>query len=151
MSKKKSYAKYLMGGSALLDLFGNVADAENNWSTAQYNGKAAKAEASEVEESGALTVRQLERQGRAKVGSDLASIVASNTAFSGSALDIMADTAAQLALEKKNQERETSSRARALRNQASNTLRTGAMQRAQGYLKASGSLLTSTKDLLDMF
>jgi hypothetical protein len=147
----KSLAKMLLGSGTALNLFGDVSDAEEAWRTAKYNSHAAQDDAESVEESGAMNVRQFERQGRQLVGSNLSSLSASNTAYSGSAMDIMADTLAQLELEKRNKQRETALQARSLRNEASNSLKTGAAARSQGYLKASGSLLKSANDLLSMF
>ncbi|BCS87329.1 hypothetical protein [Pseudodesulfovibrio sediminis] len=148
---KKSMAKLLLGGSTALNLFGNVTDAEEAWKTGYANRQAALKDAQLVQESGDMDIQQLEREGRQLVGSNLNAITGSNTAFSGSAMDIMADTMAQLELQKRNKQRETASKRDSLYAEANNAARSASSARQQGYLKAGGTLLRGVGDFMDMF
>ncbi|XXJ19850.1 hypothetical protein ACR42D_09965 [Desulfovibrio caledoniensis] len=146
-----NFAKALFGGATALDLFGNVSDAQSAWRTASQNRRAALDDAKETEEAGAMDIRQFDREARQRTGANLSAIAGSNTALSGSAMDIMADTLAQMELERGNRQRTTRRKAEGLRSQAADYGRVGAATSRQKYLKASGSLLKSAADMLGLF
>ncbi|WP_285907658.1 hypothetical protein [Pseudodesulfovibrio pelocollis] len=141
-------SKLFLGGGTALNLFGGVSDAEEAWSTGLYNRSAALRDARSVGESGQMDAQQFERQARDFVGIQKARISGMGIAFDGSAMDIMADTMAQLELEKKNRATETAQRVQALRIEAEQSAKRGASGRRQGYLKASGSLLRGVSDIM---
>ncbi|MBI9078300.1 MAG: hypothetical protein JEY79_01010 [Pseudodesulfovibrio sp.] len=147
----RTIPKLLLGASTGINLFSGISDAEEAWRVGMSNSNASLRDANLTEEAGAMDIQQFERQGRELIGNQKSAMAGMNMSFSGSAMDIMADTYAQLELQKRNTQRDTASRADAFRNEAANSVRAGANARKQNYLKAGGKLLSGANDFMSLF
>lgn len=147
----RTLPQLFVGTGTALDIYGSVADGESAYRAGQYNARAASGDADYMEQTGVLTQRQMEREGRKFAGKQVADFASMRTALNGSAMDIMADTLAQIELQKVTSERENARKVASLRDEAGQSRAASSNARQQGFLKASGKLFKGAKDIYDMF
>ena len=136
-------------GSTAIGTTGALSEGREAYRAGRFDYQSLRQRAAATEQSGRLSLMQFNRLANKLQGTQRA-VAASGGPISGSALDVMADTAAQLDLERQNMAAQTAAEASAYRTQADESRRAGVAKRRQGYLKAGGVLLEGSSRLFDM-
>lgn len=132
---------WIGAAGAAIDFVGGIIAADDARDAARANARAAEEAARREKEATRLRLERLKDEGRRLRGEQVAQFAASGVGLSGSALDIMADTAAQLELDAKLIEAGGALNETFYRNQAR-------QQREAGRAAFTGGLLTSAAGLM---
>jgi len=139
----------LIGGG--IDAAGKMAQGKQDAATGETNRRLAEAQGSDALVRGSIEEQRYRREIAQIVGAQKAAFGQRNVAVSGTALDILSDTA-QLGEEDALTIRNNAAReAWGYRNQASEASRWGANQKSNAMSAAGGSLLTSGSQAYGMY
>ena len=139
-----------LAGGTLLNLLGTLQEGSEASRAGKFNAASLRDRADQARQSGTVSLMQFDRLSKKLKGTQR-NIAAAQGGLVGSALDVMADAAVQLSLERMNIQRQTDIEVRGYESQADEAERAGSQQRGQSYLKAGGLLLEGANRLFQMF
>lgn len=125
-----------------ISAYGSYREGQDAAEASEYNARIAREEAALVEQAGALEVSRQRTQVERLIGSQRAITAGSGIELTGSALDIMINTAAEGELDAQILEYNTKIQASRFRSQSARDLELAGASRVSGVLKAGSTILT---------
>lgn len=129
--------------SAAVGAVGKISEGQQAKKAAKYNAQMSMYEAQDAEEVASQQALEIQRQGRQVEGAQKAAFGARNVARSGTALDLLSDTAALTEMDVITTRNNAAREASGIRQGAKFTRSQGAAYARQANIQAGASLLTS--------
>lgn len=125
-----------------LSAYGSYREGQDAAEASEYNAKIAQEESALTEQAGALDVSRQRQQVSRLIGTQKAITAGSGIELTGSALDVMINTAAEGELDAQILEYNTKVQASRFRSQSARDLELARASRTSGIFKAGSTLLT---------
>lgn len=139
----------VLGGATTLDVAAGLAEAEEYDRWGNYNFEAFSRKADMIRSGAVATDEQYGRLAHKLRGAQISTAAAQGKRITGSVIDVMADAAAQLELERKSKVVAQRNEATAADAQAQERRYTAQSGKRQANIQATGRLIRGFSDLLD--